>query len=216
MLKRADLKLLIADDHPLLLGGLKDALIQQGYVQIKALINGAQALDYIIDQEPHIAILDIQMPLLSGFEVIKKCRQLKKETQFIILTSYKEQGFILKAKKLNISGYIMKDEPFVEIDKCIQAVMEGSTYFSGIFDSIVEGEIKIEIQKIKLLSPSERTILRMIAQNQNSKQIAESLTISIRTVQKHRSNIINKLELPSKMDALWLWTQKHQELILSL
>jgi DNA-binding NarL/FixJ family response regulator len=216
MLKRADLKLLIADDHPLLLGGLKDALIQQGYVQIKALINGAQALDYIIDKEPHIAILDIQMPLLSGFEVIKKCRQLKKETQFIILTSYKEQGFILKAKKLNISGYIMKDEPFVEIDKCIQAVMEGSTYFSGIFDSIVEGEIKIEIQKIKLLSPSERTILRMIAQNQNSKQIAESLTISIRTVQKHRSNIINKLELPSKMDALWLWTQKHQELILSL
>jgi DNA-binding NarL/FixJ family response regulator len=191
-------------------------LIQQGYVQIKALINGAQALDYIIDKEPHIAILDIQMPLLSGFEVIKKCRQLKKETQFIILTSYKEQGFILKAKKLNISGYIMKDEPFVEIDKCIQAVMEGSTYFSGIFDSIVEGEIKIEIQKIKLLSPSERTILRMIAQNQNSKQIAESLTISIRTVQKHRSNIINKLELPSKMDALWLWTQKHQELILSL
>ena len=216
MLKRADLKLLIADDHPLLLGGLKDALIQQGYVQIKALINGAQALDYIIDKEPHIAILDIQMPLLSGFEVIKKCRQLKKETQFSILTSYKEQGFILKAKKLNISGYIMKDEPFVEIDKCIQAVMEGSTYFSGIFDSIVEGEIKIEIQKIKLLSPSERTILRMIAQNQNSKQIAESLTISIRTVQKHRSNIINKLELPSKMDALWLWTQKHQELILSL
>ena len=215
-MSRTDIHLLIADDHPLLLEGLKNALGAQGYAQIEAVNNGALALDYIKEKQPDIAVLDIEMPLLTGFEVIKKCQQLEVSTRFIMLTSHKEKGFVLKAKKLNIAGYIIKDEPFSEIDKCIQTVATGGTYFSATFDAVLEGQVNPELQKVKLLSPSERTILRLIAQESNSKDIADALTISIRTVQKHRSNIITKLELPTGLDSLTIWTKEHQELILSL
>ncbi len=215
-MQKNDIHLLIADDHPLLLDGLKNALHTQGYSHIMAVENGALALDYIQEEQPHVALLDIEMPLLTGFEVIKKCQALNVTTRFIILTSHKEKGFILKAKKLNIAGYIIKDEPFTEIDKCIQAVAAGDTYFSATFDAVLEGEINPQLQKVKLLSPSERTILRLIAQGKNSKEIAELLTISIRTVQKHRANIIAKLELPTGVDSLSIWTQEHQELLISI
>lgn len=215
-MQRTDIQLLIADDHPLLLEGLKNALHTQGYPHIEAVSNGALALDYVQNEQPDVALLDIEMPLLTGFEVIKKCQELPVTTRFIILTSHKEKGFILKAKKLNIAGYIIKDESFIEIDKCIQAVAAGKTYFSATFDAVLEGEINPQLQKVKLLSPSERTILRLIAQENNSKEIAELLTISIRTVQKHRANIIAKLELPTGVDSLSLWTQEHQELLLSI
>ena len=215
-MQKTDIHLLIADDHPLLLDGLKNALQAQGYSHIIAVENGALALDYIKEEQPDVALLDIEMPLLTGFEVIKKCQSLNVKTRFIILTSHKEKGFVLKAKKLNISGYMIKDEPFKEIDKCIQAVAAGNTYFSATFDAVFEGEISPQLQKVKLLSPSERTILRLIAQSKNSKEIAELLSISVRTVQKHRANIIAKLELPTGLDSLSVWTQEHQELILSI
>ena len=215
-MQRADIHLLIADDHPILLQGLKDAMNRHEYTHVIAVENGALALDYIKMEQPHIAILDIEMPLLNGFEVIKKSQELGTATRFIILTSHKEKGFVLQARKLNISGYILKDEPFDEIDKCIHAVSENKTYFSSVFDAVFEGEVTPQLQKIKLLSPSERTILRLIAQEKNSGEISELLTISIRTVQKHRSNIITKLGLPIGMDSLSVWTKDHQDLILSL
>ncbi len=215
-MQKTDIHLLIADDHPLLLDGLKNALQAQGYSHIVAVENGALALDYVQEERPDVALLDVEMPLLTGFEVIKKCQELGATTRFIILTSHKEKGFVLKAKKLNIAGYIIKDEPFIEIDKCIQAVAAGNTYFSATFDAVFEGEINPQLQKVKLLSPSERTILRLIAQSKNSKEIAELLSISVRTVQKHRANIIAKLELPTGLDSLSIWTQEHQELILSI
>ncbi|MEP0262574.1 response regulator transcription factor [Dokdonia sp.] len=215
-MQRTDIHLLIADDHPLLLDGLKNALQAQGYSHIVAVENGALALDYVQEEQPDVAVLDIEMPLLTGFEVIKKCQELNIKTRFIVLTSHKEKGFILKAKKLNIAGYLIKDEPFMEIDKCIQAVASGGTYFSATFDAILEGQVNPELQKVKFLSPSERTILRLIAKGNSSKEIADLLTISIRTVQKHRANIIAKLELPTGLDSLSIWTQEHQELILSL
>ena len=106
-MQKNNIHLLIADDHPLLLDGLKNALHAHGYSHITAVENGALALDYIKEEQPHVALLDIQMPLLSGFEVIKKCQSLDITTRFIILTSHKEKGFVLKAKKLNIAGYIL-------------------------------------------------------------------------------------------------------------
>ena len=211
-----EIKILVADDHPMLLKGLLNELVDQNYNVLEGATNGAQALDLIVSQQPDIAILDINMPLLSGFEVIKKCKEKSIATRFIILTSYKEKGFVLKAKKLNISGYLLKDEPFFEIKRCIQSVLNGDFYSSKVFDDILNNEISPQLEKIKFLSPSERTILRLIAQEKSSKEIAELLTISYRTVQKHRSNNIAKLDLSSDSDALSIWANKNKELFLSL
>jgi DNA-binding NarL/FixJ family response regulator len=209
-------KLIIADDHPMLLKGLHEELLAHHYEVIATAKNGAEALDAIVQHGATIAILDIEMPLLNGFEVIKKCKELSLTTKFILLTSHKEARFIYKAKNLNISGYLLKDEPFEEIKKCIDAVQSGETYFSATFNTIFDTKISPELKKLKYLSPSERTIIRLIAQGKNSTEISESLLISVRTVQKHRANILSKLDIPSSGDALTIWVQQHLELVLSL
>ncbi len=210
------ISVLVADDHPMLLKGLVEELKSFNYSIVAAVDNGAKTLDEIITQQPQVAILDIEMPLLTGFEVIQKCRDKNLKTKFIILTSHKEKGFILKAQKLNIQGYILKDEPSVELHNCIQAVVKGETYFSSEFQQVDQNEISPELEKLKFLSPSERTIVRLVAQGKSSKDISELLTISQRTVEKHRSNIIKKLELSNDMDALSSWAIEHKEFILSI
>ena len=208
--------ILVADDHPLLLKGLVDELEEYNYTVIATADNGLKALEKIIDLKPSIALLDVEMPLLSGFEVIGKCKEKNNDTKFIILTSHKEKGFIHKAKTLNILGYIIKDEPFSEVHNCIQSVSKGVPYFSAVFNTVLENEIAPQLQKIKLLSPSERTIVRLVAQGNSSKEIGELLSISSRTVEKHRSNIIAKLGLAPNTDALVLWTKEFKEFLFSI
>lgn len=208
--------ILVADDHPLLLKGLVEELETKAYQVIGQAKNGSNALSMIIENEPDIAILDVEMPLLSGIEVIQKVKENQEVTKFIILTSHKENGIIIQAKNLHISGYLLKDEPFEELENCIQAVIRGEMYFSKTFSEVLEEKVNPQLKKIKYLTPSERTILRMIAQDNSSKKIAQKLSISIRTVEKHRSNIINKLDLSFSEDSLSSWVKDNKELILSL
>ncbi len=208
--------ILVADDHPILLKGLIDELLNIGFVVFEGAKNGAEALDSIVSKKPTIAILDINMPFLTGFEVIKKCQAASLETKFIILTSHKEKGFVLKAKKMNIAGYLLKDEPFFEIKKCIYAVLNGEFYASIVFNEVFTKEVSPLMEKINYLSPSERTIVRLIAQNKSSKEIAEILSISQRTVDKHRSNIIAKLDVSSDSGSLAVWVKENKELLESV
>ncbi|WP_282143112.1 response regulator transcription factor [Cellulophaga baltica] len=205
--------LVVADDHPLLLKGLIDELKAYNYSILATAENGAQALDKIMQFQPVIAILDEEMPMLTGFEIIKKCKEQNIATKFIILTSHKEKAFVYKAKTLEISGYIIKDEPFQELHKCIQSVRMGVPYFSTLFSDVFENEVAPQLKKIKLLSPSERTILRLVAQEKSSKEIGVLLSVSNRTVEKHRANIIAKLGLVPATDALLLWTKEHKEFL---
>ena len=205
--------ILVADDHPLLLKGLLQELQAAGY-NAQGANDGLEALTLITKNEIDIAILDIEMPFLDGFEVIKKAKKQEVKTHFIILTSHKEKGFVLSASELNISGYLLKDEPFSEIEKCIDAVRKGQTYFSTTFTNIFNQSIVPELNKLKLLSPSERTIIRYVAEKKSSKDIAEILSISPRTVDKHRANIIDKLGIEKGIDSLSVWTQDNKELIL--
>ncbi|NER17675.1 response regulator [Spongiivirga citrea] len=206
----------VADDHPMLLKGLVDELKEFNYNVVGKAENGANALEKIMVLNPTIALLDVEMPMLSGFEVVKKCKEKNIETKFIILTSHKERGFIHKAQSLNISGYMIKDEPFIELHKCIQSVSKGIPYFSSVFNDVVDNEIRPQLQKIKLLSPSERTIVRLVAQGKSSKEIGEQLSISSRTVEKHRANIIAKLDLAPQTDSLVVWTKEHKEFLATI
>lgn len=213
---KKDIKILVADDHPMLLKGLLQEFRENGYLNLFEATNGAEALALLKEEQPTIAVLDIEMPILTGFEVIGKARVTTIGTRFVILTSHKEKAFIIKAKQLNIDGYLLKDEPFTEMDNCIQSLLRGETYFSKTFESIFEEKVAPELAKINFLSPSERTILRMVAKNKSSKEIGDIINISYRTVQKHRANIIAKLDLDTAPDALVLWVKANKELILSL
>ncbi len=211
-----NISIFVADDHPMLLKGLVVELKEYNYEVVGTATNGASALEQVIALQPTIALLDMEMPMLTGLEVIQKCKEEHVETKFIILTSHKEKGFIHQAKLLNIMGYILKDEPFQEVHNCIQSVSRGEPYFSKVFNDVLDNEITPELQKIKLLSPSERTILRLVAQEKSSKQIGELLSISSRTVEKHRANIKAKLALAPQPDALLMWAKEFKDFLSNL
>jgi DNA-binding NarL/FixJ family response regulator len=211
-----NITIVIADDHPMLLKGLAEELTENGYNVIGKAINGTEALNLIYSLKPKVALLDIEMPNLTGLEVIKTCKSSNDcITKFILLSYHKETEFINQAKSLQISGFLLKEDPFSEIEKCIKSVLKEKQYYSSSFGNLLESSSQ-ELQKLKLLTASELTILKLIAKQSNTAQIAENLFISVRTVEKHRSNIINKLDLKTQGKNLNQFALLNKDLILRL
>tara|TARA_R100000353_G_scaffold43121_1_gene34557 strand:+ start:111221 stop:111859 length:639 start_codon:yes stop_codon:yes gene_type:complete len=205
--------IIIADDHPLLLKGLSDFLIEKGYNFLGSGVNGREAFNLIIQKKPDIAILDIQMPYMSGIEIAQKCKTAKIDTKIVLITLHKEKELYQKAKELNIFGYILKEFALEEIENCINTVKNGAPFFS---DKIIKllGVEAVEDSMLKTLTPSERKILNLIAQDKTNKEIASQLFISYRTVEKHRSNIITKLKLEPRTNSLLIWAKEHHDKLL--
>ena len=132
---KKDMSIVIADDHPMLLKGLFDELTAFGYNVIGSGVNGMKALELILTCEPDIALLDIDMPMLTGFEVVKTAIEKGCKTKFIMLSFHKETEYVLQAKALQIQGYLLKEDSFVEVEKCMDAVLKGEQYFSPSFES---------------------------------------------------------------------------------
>lgn len=215
MINKGDITLITADDHPMLLKGLNDELTTNGYNIIGQANNGIQALELILKLQPTIAFLDIDMPVLNGFEVIKMAREKGTNTKFIILSFHKESYYIVQAKTFQIDGYLLKEDTFFEIEHCINQVLEGQVYFSKSIDGQPIIQATEEVNRLKLLTLSELKILKLITQEISNQDIADSLSLSIRTIEKHRSNIINKLELKKGNNTLTNWALVNRSAILS-
>lgn len=205
--------IIIADDHPLLLKGLNDFLIEKGYNIIGKGNDGREAYNLITEMKPDIAILDIQMPYRSGLEIAQQCKKLKIETKIVLITLHKEKDLYQKAQELNIFGYILKEFALEEIETCIKTVSEGVPFFSKRIKELI-GVVFLENSELSSLTPSERKILKLIAQDKTNKEIASQLFISYRTVEKHRSNIINKLNIEPKTNSLLIWAKENHDKLL--
>lgn len=214
-MNKKDITIITADDHPMLLKGLNDELTSNGYTIIGQANNGIQALELILKQKPQIALLDIDMPLLTGFEVIKMARQKGSKTKFIILSFHKESYYIVQAKTFQIDGYLLKEDTFFEIEHCINQVLAGKVYFSKSIDKQPLNLATEEFKRLKLLTLSEIKILKLIAQEISNQDIADSLSLSVRTIEKHRSNIIDKLNLKKENNTLTNWTLVNRNIILA-
>lgn len=200
--------IIIADDHPLLLKGLHDFLVEKKYNIVGSAKNGEEAYKLILEKSPEIAILDIQMPFMSGIDIAKKCGEIKWKTKIVLITLHKEKELYQKAKDLNIYGYILKEFALEEIENCIKTVSAGQQYFSGQMMDML-GVKPLKDSSLSLLTPSEQKILRLIAKDKTNKEIAALLFISYRTVEKHRSHIIQKLCLEPKTNSLLIWAKEH-------
>ncbi|MCI2229147.1 response regulator transcription factor [Polaribacter sp. MSW13] len=126
----------IADDHPLLIKGLKNLLIEKKMNVIGEAVDGQSALNFILKRKPDIAILDVEMPNLTGIEIARECKKNDLKTKIILITLHKEMDFYLKSKKLNIYGYLLKEFALDEIETCLQSVIHGTPYFSEQVKSI--------------------------------------------------------------------------------
>ena len=205
------MNVLIADDHPFTLQGTKMFVESYGYKVLDACSNGISALNLIVLHRPEIAILDINMPGLDGLDVAKKVFDDKLRTKIILLTMHKETAIYKKALQFGIFGYILKEHAQEELQTCLKEVQLGNKYVSKFLTDDLIGSTPSSCNDLEKLTVSERKILEFIAQQKTSKQIADLLFLSEKTVEGHRSKIIDKLDLPKEKNALLKWTlQKYK------
>lgn len=199
------MNILIADDHPFTLQGTKSFVESYGYKVNDSCSNGISALNLIMLHQPDIAILDINMPGLDGLDVAKKVQESKLKTKVVLLTMHKEMTIYKKAKEYGIFGYILKEHAQTELEKCLIEVAKGNKYVSEFLEDDLISDKNNSTDVLSKLTLSERKIVELIAQQKTSKQIAELLFLSEKTVEGHRSNIIEKLGLPKEKNILLIW-----------
>lgn len=201
--------IIIADDHPLVLKGLQDFLVEKEFNVLASAKNGKEALALIKAHTPDIAILDIKMPFLTGLEIAEKCKDDNLPTKIVLITFEKDELIYNKAKSLDVYGYILKEFALEEIENCISSIISDKAYFSP--ELIAYIEVDRAPEKLKLLTDAERNILKLIGDNKTATEIAKMLFISVRTVEKHKSHIRSKLVLDSKSASLYLFAKENQE-----
>ena len=199
------INILIADDHPFTLQGTKICVESYGYKVVDACSNGISALNLIILHRPDIAILDINMPGLDGLDVAKKVFDEKLRTKIILLTMHKEMAIYKKALEFGIYGYILKEHAQSELENCLSEVKNDKKYISSFLEVDLIGSLQSSLGDLEKLTVSERKIVEMVAQQKTSKQIAHLLFLSEKTVEGHRSKIIEKLSLPKEKNSLLKW-----------
>src|SRR5436190_9336001 len=193
---------LIADDHPVFRRGL--SMIIQSDEQLKIVAqagNGKEALDLIGKLEPDVAALDVNMPEMTGFDVVRELKKLNLATEIIFLTMHKDEAMFNTALDLGAKGYLLKESAIEEIVAGIKAVATGENFISPALATFLFNRSRRNATfaaakpTINDLTATERRILKMIAEDQTSREIADQLSISVRTVERHRQNICDKLEI---------------------
>lgn len=193
---------LVVDDHPLLRHGLCDIIGKtQHFKVIGEASDGEEALRKLACLKPQIIILDIDMPRLNGLETMRVIRELPSPVKVVILTMYNEEDMFNAAMDLGAKAYVLKDNAPKDLIAALEKVERGETFLSA---SLLQAgqrrsdrvrELLLSKPQIDALTPAERRILKLVGENFGSKQIADRLKISIRTVDKHRQHICEKLNL---------------------
>lgn len=202
--------IIIADDHPVTLNGISQYVASLGFKVLNLYTNGIAAYNNILVLKPDYVILDISMPGMTGLEVLEKIRTRNHSMKIILYTMYHDHALFEKAKSLDVNGYILKDFALEELANCLDYLKYKKQWFSPrLTDSLTIGEAQSSEEKLKALSAAEQKIIRLIAERKSSRQIAEQLFITEKTVENHRSSIIRKLGLQPGSNVLTVWALQH-------
>ncbi len=217
---KKQLHIFLADDHPLFRRGLADVLKSVENISITGeASDGEAALRMIKELKPDIAILDLNMPKLSGIEILRRLRTEKIPVEVIFLTMHDDEDIFNRAMDAGAIAYLLKDSVSEDILSCINAVAEGKPYITPTISSYLLNRskcspaVKDVVSRLAELSPAERRILNLVAENKTSKGIASELFISIRTVDNHRSSICSKLGLSGNNALLHFALEHKKELV---
>jgi DNA-binding NarL/FixJ family response regulator len=195
-------KILIADDHPVVRQGMMNIIEAKGLSKVVFQCdNGEEVLKNIPVHKPDICILDISMPKLNGLDTIRKWKESNDKVPclFIIMTMYDNEEYFEEAMSIGVRGYLLKENAITVINDCINTILKGSFYICPQLSDYVmnrknkQHNLKLENPGLSNLTSTEYIILKEIAQNRTSQEIAEILNISVRTVQNHRNNITSKM-----------------------
>jgi DNA-binding NarL/FixJ family response regulator len=191
---------LLADDHPIVRQGLRSLLATEPIIEIIGeAADGREAVKQAIACRPDVVIMDIAMPLLNGADATRQIKQHLPCTKVLILSVYSDEEYIFQVFKAGASGYLMKDAELSDLVTAIHLVQRGDSYLSPSISRVVLDEYVRRAEKkgaaTDLLTDREREVLRLISEGQSNKQIAALLDLSVRTVEHHRRNIMQKLDL---------------------
>jgi len=193
---------LIADDHPIFRKGLREVLNDDPRIKLVAeCADGLTAQEKIRELKPQAAVLDVDMPQMNGLQVARKISELKLPVAVVMLTMHKEEMLFNEAMNAGIPGFLLKENAASDLLDCIHSVINGQSFISPALSSFLlnrrTGAQKLIDEKPELqsLTPAERRILKMIAEDQTSKEIAERLGLSVHTVENHRAKICERLNL---------------------
>ena len=197
-----EIRIVVADDHPIVRQGLRQTIeAERGLKVVAEATDGLMAVEQIKSLKPQVAVLDIDMPLLDGFGVVRALRAEKIDVDVIFLTIHRDEDFFNEAINLGARGYVLKDSALTDIVTCVKLVASGQHYVSPTLTSLLlnrqrrSTSLSQRKPELKDLSPTELRVLTLIAEYKTSREIAEELFISHRTVETHRTNICNKLEI---------------------
>ena len=196
------LSIVLADDHTILREGLRALLTADASFEILGEArDGREAVRCVEKLGPDLLLIDLSMPRMSGMDAIREIKKRYPETKIIALTVHKTEEYLLTTLQAGADGYVLKDATHAELITAIKNVMGGKSYLSpGVSEKVIEGYLEGKKSNRSLsswesLSQREREVLKLIAEGYKNKEIAEDLCISLKTVEKHRANLMKKLDL---------------------
>lgn len=209
------IRILLADDHTVIRKGLRALLERQGEFEVVGeASDGREAVDAAEAGTHDVAVIDIAMPNLNGIEATRRIREKRPETAVVILSMHADESYVLRALKAGARGYLLKDSPEEDLIHAIHAVHQGKAFFSPEISRMLAEDYMRQMKQrgvddsYELLTPREREILQMLGEGNSNKEVATRLNLSLHTVETHRGNVLEKLNLHSTAEMILYGVRK--------
>jgi len=198
-------RILVADDHAIVRSGLKQVLDAKPDMEVVAEAeDGAEAVEKALEEDVHLPILDVSMPRMTGIQAAAELQKRKPELKILMLSMHDSEQFLFEALKAGASGYVLKSAADTDIVDAVRSAMRGDSY---LYPSAVTTLVRDYVERggrgeeeFDVLTPRELEVLKLIAEANTSKEIADKLFISLKTVDRHRQNILEKLGMSDRVE----------------
>ena len=192
--------IILADDHAMFREGVRKIIERiEGAIISGEVNDGLELLELLKRSTPNLVILDISMPNLRGLEAIREIKKTYSQVKVLVLTMHKKKEFLRQALRDGADGFLLKEDAGSELIRAVQTVRNGGKYLSPLLSSVLTS-LAVEEDKTEVLTMREREVLKLLAEGKRAKEIAAALYISPHTVRRHRSNIMEKLDIKSLAD----------------
>lgn len=190
------IRVLLADDHPIFLQGLKVLLEHDKFDVVGMASDGRQAVKMAEKLNPDVVILDLAMPLLNGLDAAREIGKVSPKIKKILLTNYTDEQYVLDALRAGVNGYLVKTKAAADLIQAIHEVSRGALYLSsGVSRELLQAYLENEASRVNPLSGREREVLQLIAEGKTTKESADILGVSPKTIETHRMRLMDKLDI---------------------
>jgi two-component system, NarL family, response regulator NreC len=205
----SDIRIVLADDHTLVRHGLRLMIEREPGLKVVAeASNGKEALQAVESSLPHVIVLDLAMPMLNGIEAARQIHLKHPTTSIVVLSMHSDESYVLRALKAGVRAYLLKDSADADLINAIKAVTEGKAFFGPAISRVLVEDYVRQLQQkgvedsYELLTSREREVLQLLGEGKSNKEVAHLLNLSPYTVETHRSNLMEKLNLHSVPDLI--------------